>query len=79
MLKILEVKAFDRDGLMLIVPDSPYSDRVPIAIGTLHIDVLIKIATQEELEKIPDLECATKNSNLHQNYGCRTSSNRTAR
>ena len=51
---------------MLIVPDSPYSDSVPIAICTLHIDVLIKIATQEELEKIPDLECATKSSNLHQ-------------
>ena len=37
---------------MLLVLDSPYCERVPVAIGTLHIDMLIKLATQEELEKI---------------------------
>ena len=37
---------------MLGVLDSPYCERVPIALGTLHIDMLIKLATQEELEKI---------------------------
>ena len=40
------------DVLMLVVPDSPYCERVPIALGTLHIDMLIKLATQEGLEKI---------------------------
>ena len=51
-LKILEVKAFDKDVLMLVVPDSSYCDRVPIAIGALDIDLLIKLATQEELGKL---------------------------
>ena len=37
---------------MLVVPNSPYCERVPVAIGTLHIDILIKLATQEELDKI---------------------------
>ena len=35
-----------------VVPDSPYYDRVVIALGTLHIDLLIKLATQEELGKL---------------------------
>ena len=48
-LRIPEVKAFDRDVLMLVVPDIPYCDKVPIALGTIHIDMLIKLATQEEL------------------------------
>ena len=37
---------------MLVVPDSPYCGRVLIAIGTIHIDMLIKLATQEELGKL---------------------------
>ena len=37
---------------MLVVRDSPYCDRVPIAFGTLHRDMLIKLATQEELGKL---------------------------
>ena len=49
---IPEVKAFDRDILMLVVPDSSYCNRVPIALGTVHIDVLIKLVTQEELGKL---------------------------
>ena len=51
-LKIPEVKAFDRDVLMLVVLDSPYCDRVPMVFGTTHIDMLIKLATQEELGKL---------------------------
>ena len=37
---------------MLVVPDSPYYNRVPIVLGTIHIDMLIKLATQEELGKL---------------------------
>ena len=37
---------------MLVLPDSPYSDRVPIAKGMLHIDMLLNLATMEELEKL---------------------------
>ena len=46
-----EDKAFDRDVLMLGLPDSSYCNRVPVALGAIHIDMLIKLATQEELEK----------------------------
>ena len=49
-MKIPEVKAFDRDVLMLVLLDSPCSERVPVAVGTLHIDMLIKLATGQELD-----------------------------
>ena len=52
LLRIPEVKAFDRDILMLVLPDSSYCNRVTIALGTVHIDMLIKLATQEELGKL---------------------------
>ena len=51
-LKIPEVRAFDRNVLMLIVLDNPYCERVPVALGTLHIDMSIKLVTWEELEKL---------------------------
>ena len=51
-MKIPAVKAFDRDVLMSVVPDSLYCDRAPIALGTIHIDMLIKLITQEELGKL---------------------------
>ena len=50
-LQIPEVKAFDRDVWMLVVPDSSYCNRVPMGFGTVYIDILIKLATQEELGK----------------------------
>ena len=34
--------------LMLVIDDSPYGARVPIQIGTLHIDMAISLATEEE-------------------------------
>ena len=37
---------------MLVVWDSSYCNRVPIALGTIHIDMHIKLATQEELGKL---------------------------
>ena len=48
-LQIPEIKAFDRDVLMVVFPDSSYCNRVPIALGTIHIDMLIKMATPEEM------------------------------
>ena len=51
-LQIPEVKAFDRDVLRLVVPDSCYCNRVPIALGIIHIDMLIKLAIQEDLGKL---------------------------
>ena len=48
-LDIPEVKRFGHDCLLMIYPDSKYSHRVPIIIGTLHIDEVLDLATEEEL------------------------------
>ena len=48
-LGILEIKAFDNDVLLLIVPDSTYTTCTPIMLGMLHIDMAIKLATMKEL------------------------------
>ena len=49
-LRIPEIKAFDSDVLFLIVPDSMHTQHTPITLGTLHIDMAIKLATKKELE-----------------------------
>ena len=51
-LKILEIKAFDLDVLLLIVPDSAHTQYTPIMLGTLHKDMAIKLATKKELENL---------------------------
>ena len=51
-LKIPEVKAFDQDVLLLIVPYSAYKQYTPITLGTLHIDIAIRLATEKELETL---------------------------
>ena len=51
-LDIPEVAKFKEDVLMLVVDDSPYGEKVPVAIGTLHIDMVLDLATKEELENI---------------------------
>ena len=38
-LGIPEIKAFDNDVLLLIVPDSAHTMHTPITLGTLHIDM----------------------------------------
>ena len=49
---------------MLVVPDSTYCNWVPIAIGTVHIDILIKLVTQEELGKLS--HCWKRGGSTHQ-------------
>ena len=51
-LKIPEIKAFDLDVLLLIVPDSTHTQYTPITLGTLHIDMAIKMAMKKELENL---------------------------
>ena len=51
-LKIPEVEAFDHDVLLLIVPDSAHIQYTSITLGTLHIDMAIKLATKTELETL---------------------------
>ena len=50
--RIPEIKAFYNDVLLLIVPDSAHTLCTPIILGTLHIDMAIKLATKKELENL---------------------------
>ena len=47
-----EVKAFDTNVLLLIVPDSAHTTHTPITLGTLYIDMVINLATKTELESL---------------------------
>ena len=49
-MQVPNIKAFDLDVLMLVIPESEYSQRVPITIGTIHIDEIIDLITDEELK-----------------------------
>ena len=60
-LKLPDFEKFDLDVLMLVVDDSPYGMRVPIQIGTLHIDMALDLATEEEKRK---LNCQWKRAEL---------------
>ena len=51
-LRIPEVQAFDQDVLLLIIPNSAHTQYTPITLGTLHIDMAIKLATEEELKTL---------------------------
>ena len=51
-LKYQKFKAFDQDVLLLIIPDSAHTQYTPITLGTLHIDMAIKLATEEELKTL---------------------------
>ena len=51
-LKIPEVKAFDQDVLLLIIPDSAHTQYTSITLGTLHIDMAIRLATEKELRNL---------------------------
>ena len=48
-LKILEIGAFSEDMLMLVIEDSPYAQRVPIQLGTLHIDRALDLVSKTEM------------------------------
>ena len=52
ILEYPEIKAFDNDVLSLIIPDSVHTQHTPITLGTLHIDMAIKLATEKELENL---------------------------
>ena len=51
-LRIPEVKAFDQAVPLLIIPNSAHTQYTPITLGTLHIDMAIKLATEEELKTL---------------------------
>ena len=51
-LRIPEFKVFVQDVLLLTVPKSTHTQYTPITLGTLHIDMAIKLATEEELRNL---------------------------
>ena len=51
-MEIPSVDAFNEDCLFLVMPDHEYSHRVPVTIGTLHIDMIIEQATKDELDQL---------------------------
>ena len=51
-LDIPEIAKFDHDVLMMVYPDSKYCHRVPVIIGTLHIDEALDLATYDKLSSL---------------------------
>ena len=47
-----EIQNFDEDCLFLVMSDHTYGDRVPVTIGTLHIDMMLDKASPAELESL---------------------------
>ena len=52
LLEIPGVKNLSEYILMLVIKNSEYGERVPIQIGTLHIDMILEKATAEELNRL---------------------------
>ena len=48
-MEIPEIKGFKEDVLMMVIDDDDYGKRVPIQLGTLHIDQIIAKATPDEI------------------------------
>ena len=51
-LRLPEVEAFDQDVLLLIISDSAHMRYTPITLGTLHIDMAIRLATEKEWKNL---------------------------
>ena len=50
--EVPEIKAFDQDVLLLIIPNSAHTQCPPITLGTCHIDMAIRLATEKELKNL---------------------------
>ena len=51
-LGIDEIQGMNEDCLFLVVPDSDYTDRVPVSIEMLHIDRCLEVLRRDELENL---------------------------
>ena len=49
-LKILAIRAFNEDVVMLVTEDSSYAHRVPIQLGTLNIDKALDLVSKTEMK-----------------------------
>ena len=52
LLEVPGVKNLNEYVLMLVIENSEYGEKVPVQIGTLHIDMIIEKATTEELKSL---------------------------
>ena len=52
-LAIPGIAKMDKDSLFMVSNDSPFTKRVPLQIGTLHICEALQTATKEELDALP--------------------------
>ena len=52
ILSYLKLKHLILMFFLLIVPDSAHTQYTPVTLGTLHIDMAIKLATKRELENV---------------------------
>ena len=52
LLEIPEIPDFKEHVLMLVIENSEYGERVPIQLGTLHIDMILEKATPEQLGQL---------------------------
>ena len=64
-MQIPNVRAFDLDVLMLVIPESQYVRKVPVTLGTIHIHKIIGLITNEELHKIDKSWPGTINIGYH--------------
>ena len=51
-LTIPGIKQMDKDSLFMVTNDSPYTQWVPIQLGTLHIREAMQLATEEEKQSL---------------------------
>ena len=66
-LKIPGMPTFNEDTLFLVLPDSYYTDRVPMQLGTKHIDRILEIGTPEEIANLSKAwERGTVGRTIHQ-------------
>ena len=52
LFRIEGVKSLEEPCLFVVVNDSEYGKRVPIQIGTLHIDLVVERVTKHELASL---------------------------
>ena len=51
-MQVKGISGMDEDSLFLVVPDSNYTKRVPISIGTVHIERCLQLLKKEEIPNL---------------------------
>ena len=70
-LRLPKIEGFQKDVLMLVIDDSSYGKKVPVQLGTLHIDMILMAAEQNPTAKLGDSwERAKLDSSLRMGQAC---------